>query len=61
MKRLDLLDYEIRSSLWACYVSNDYLQKLAVKYFSWKVKKKHKRYLRSLAGRDWVKSKYEDF
>lgn len=38
-----LAEYEIRSSWWASYISNDYLQSLAGKYFAAKVNRKFKR------------------
>jgi hypothetical protein len=37
-----LLQYEIRSSWWASYISNPYLQDLSGKYFAWKVIRKYK-------------------
>jgi NTP pyrophosphatase (non-canonical NTP hydrolase) len=43
-----LLQYEIRSSWWASYISNPYLQDLSGKYFAWKVIRKYKRYTESI-------------
>jgi hypothetical protein len=40
----DILDYEIRSSWWACLISNPRLQDLAASYFAWKVRRKLRRY-----------------
>tara|TARA_Y100000310_G_scaffold345655_1_gene467804 strand:+ start:18088 stop:18291 length:204 start_codon:yes stop_codon:yes gene_type:complete len=42
------LDYEIRSSWWACLIPFSFLQDLVVKYFFWKVKRKYNRYLYSI-------------
>lgn len=41
------LDYEIRSSWWALFISGAFGQHLAGKYFSNKVSRKYKRYLQS--------------
>lgn len=41
------LDYEIRSSWWASFISGAFGQHLAGKYFSNKVSRKHRRYLKS--------------
>lgn len=45
---LDIVDYEVRASWWACYVSYPPLQTLAGKYFAWKAKRKFKRWQESL-------------
>lgn len=42
------IDYEVRSSRWASKVSAPWLQKLAGKYFAWKVKRKYDRYITSM-------------
>lgn len=47
----EILDYEIRSSLWAQFVGVEFLRNLASHYFAWKVRIKYKQYL-------WAK-KYE--
>lgn len=48
--RLDMcrviLDYEIRSSWWACWLSNSRLQDIAASYFAWKVRRKCRRWRR---------------
>ncbi len=41
------LDYEIRSSWWAKFISFNLGQDLSANYFAWKTRKKYKRYLRS--------------
>jgi hypothetical protein len=43
-----LLDYEIRSSWWAKYISWTLFQDLTCRYFVWKVERKYKRYRASL-------------
>ena len=40
----DYLDYEIRSSWWACWIGWDWGQAIAGKYFAWKTKRKYARY-----------------
>lgn len=40
-----LLEYEISASWWAQYISNDWLQELASRYFTWKVRRKMSRLL----------------
>jgi hypothetical protein len=55
IKMIELLDYEIRASWWACWVSWSPLQEVAGWYFSWKVKRKYNRYLASLEGQARVK------
>jgi hypothetical protein len=47
-----ILDYEVRSSFWACYVSSRRLQGLASRYFAWKAKRKYSRYKKSLATQE---------
>ena len=42
-----ILDYEIRSSTWAPYISIKWMQKIAGKYFCWKVRRKFKMYKKS--------------
>ena len=39
-----IIDYEVRSSGWAAYVSWGWLQTIVAKYFSWKVKRKYDRW-----------------
>lgn len=41
---IEILDYEVRSSWWAQYISWTLGQELSAKYFSWKVKMKYNRY-----------------
>ena len=43
----DILDYEIRSSCWASWISWSWMQVLSGKYFAWKVKHKYARYKQS--------------
>lgn len=38
--RLQALDYEVQASWWASWISNDFLQGLAGRYFAWKVNRK---------------------
>ena len=40
----DILDYEVRASWWASWVSADWMQNLAGTYYAWKVTRKYKRY-----------------
>ena len=47
IKIVDLLDYEINSSAWAGLIDFKWGQDLAGVYFSWKVKRKHRRYLQN--------------
>lgn len=46
-----LLDYEIRSSIWASWVGIAALQNLAARYFARKVNRKMRRWMRS---REWA-------
>lgn len=39
-----LLDYEIRASWWASWISARWMQNLAGKYYGWKVCRKYRRY-----------------
>ena len=39
-----VLHYEVKSSWWACWISNETLQDLASSYFAWKVRRKFNRY-----------------
>lgn len=39
-----VLDYELRASWWASWISNTHLQDLVARYFAWKVKRKFSRY-----------------
>ena len=41
------LDYEIRSSWWACWVWWGWGKDLAARYFSWKTNRKYVRYIDS--------------
>jgi hypothetical protein len=41
---LETLDYEIRSSWWAGWISDPFLQSIVSKYFVWKVRRKYNRY-----------------
>jgi hypothetical protein len=52
----DALDYEIRSSWWACWISNDILQTVSGKYFAWKVNRKYMRYVNRLAAEKLLKT-----
>lgn len=46
MNKKELLLYEIASSWWACYISWNWVQELAAKYFVWKVERKYNRWLK---------------
>ena len=50
----EILDYEIHSSWFVGYISNDYLQKIIANYYAWKVKRKYKRYSKSLEFRKFL-------
>ena len=39
-----MLDYEIRASWWACYVSWGWARNVAASYFAWKVNRKVNRW-----------------
>ena len=39
----EALDYEIRASWWAPWVSIGWMQDIAARYFAWKVKRKMRR------------------
>jgi len=41
-----ILDYEIRSSWWASWISNEWLQELSANWFAWKVRRKFARWQR---------------
>jgi hypothetical protein len=56
MEKKDFLDYEIRSSFWACWISWGWAQKLAGKYFAWKTRIKYKRYEESIFYKKWLVS-----
>lgn len=43
-----LLDYEVRASWWASWISNDKLQDLTASYFAWKVRRKYARWRASV-------------
>jgi hypothetical protein len=45
----ELVEYEVRASWWAHWISWRWLQDIAGLYFGWKVKRKYTRYLTSLA------------
>lgn len=44
MNKADLLDYEVAGSWWAQWLSSEWLQTLAAKYFAATVKRKHRRW-----------------
>lgn len=48
MKIQDFIQYEIRSSWWACYIGNPFLQDLSGRYFAWKTKRKFNRFKKSI-------------
>jgi len=48
--------YEIRSSWWASWVSNPFLQDLAGRYFAWKVQRKFGRYQQMIATEERLRS-----
>lgn len=55
--RKEFLEYEIRSSLWARYVSWVWLQKIASSYFAWKVRYKYNRYRISIMEQQAIENK----
>lgn len=54
--RRAILDYEIRSSWWVSWISNERLQNLAASYFGWKVRRKWRRWEQSRRAAEWVKA-----
>lgn len=50
------LDYEIRSSWFASWISWDWMQEISAKYFAWKTLKKYKKYERSKMLEQKIKS-----
>ena len=53
-----ILDYEIRSSWWASWISNNWLQEISASWFAWKVNRKFRRWVESRQGRmEWMKDK----
>jgi hypothetical protein len=60
LHRLDMrrviLDYEIRSSWWASWISNDRVQNLTAAYFAWKVRRKCRRWEQSRRDAEWFKA-----
>jgi len=50
------LEYEIRSSRWASFVSWNWMQELAGRYFAWKASKKYVRYQRSKMREQRIKN-----
>jgi len=50
------LDYEIRSSWWASWISWDWLQELSGRYFAWKTRRKYERYKMSKMWEQRVKN-----
>lgn len=51
-----LLNYEVRSSWWACYISWEWAQKLSSSYFAWKVSRKYARYKESQLRKYLIKN-----
>lgn len=43
-----VLDYELRSSPWVCWIGWPWLQQIAGRYFAWKVQRKFDRWQNSL-------------
>lgn len=43
-----IIEYEVRSSWWTPYVSWKWGQELAGSYIAWKVKRKYRRYKKSI-------------
>lgn len=54
------LDYEIRSSWWACWIGWNWAQELAGKYFAWKVRVKYARYKQSKEREQLIKSQQHE-
>jgi len=50
------LDYEIRSSWWASWISWNWGQELSGKYFAWKTSKKYARYKQSKMWEQRIKN-----
>ncbi len=44
ISRMEILDYEIRASWWASWISIGWMKNLASKYFAWKITRKYRRY-----------------
>ena len=44
---MQALDYELKSSLWASWISINWMQEISGFYFAWKTKRKYNRYLKS--------------
>ena len=55
MSPSELLDYEIRASWWAAWVSWPPLQEIVSQYFAWKTRRKYNRYVTSLKERARVR------
>lgn len=53
----EALDYEIRSSWWASWISWNWGRKLAGKYFAWKIKTGYNRYKESKEIEIFIKTK----
>ncbi len=57
INRLDILNYEVHSHVFAKHIHIPFLQELMSKYFAWKVRRKYNRYLISLQQRNEVLTK----
>lgn len=51
-----IIDYEIRSSWWAPWISFGPLKEIVSLYFSWKVRRKHRRYASSVDSYNAVRA-----
>ena len=56
LSQKEILEYEVNSSPWACYVYGNFLQSIAGKYFAWKVRRKYPTYCQSMARAKLVDS-----
>ncbi len=57
MKPEDILLYETHASWWTGWCYGDFLQTLAAKYFAWKVRRKYRRYVRSMKIAEVIKTR----
>ena len=56
VNQLEILNYEVRSSWWAPWISWAPLQEISGRYFAWKVRRKYRRYLYRIKSEQEVNS-----
>jgi hypothetical protein len=57
-----LLDYELYASYWwVSWISNEWLQEKAAKYFAWKVNRKYAAYQRGLERKELIERRARFF